>query len=100
MDERTKKATLASLALTLVVMLTVVAVGQAVFAATPEISEDEARTIAEEETGGTAGDVATEKEDGKLVYEVQVETDQGPAEVEIDASTGEVLEVEYGPDDD
>jgi uncharacterized membrane protein YkoI len=100
MDDKTKKATLAALGLTLLVMLTVVAVAQVVFAATPELSEDEARQIAEEETGGVAGDVTTEKEDGTLVYEVQVKTDKGPAEVEIDANTGEVLEVEYGPDDD
>ena len=100
MDERTKKATLASLGLTLLVMLTVVAIAQVVLADTPAISEDDAKRIAEEETGGVAGDVTSEKEDGILVYEVQVETDDGPAEVEIDANTGEVLEVEHGPDDD
>ena len=43
---------------------------------------------------GLAGDVTSEKEDGILVYEVQVETDDGPAEVEIDANTSEVLEVD------
>jgi uncharacterized membrane protein YkoI len=100
MEDKTKKATLAALGLTLLVMLTVIAAAQVVMAADPAISEDEAKAIAEEETGGVAGDVTTEKEDGKLVYEVQVTTDQGPAEVEIDANTGEVLEVEHGPDDD
>ncbi|UCC93208.1 MAG: PepSY domain-containing protein [Thermoplasmata archaeon] len=100
MDEKTKKATLASIALTLLVMLTVVAVAQTVLASSADISEEEAKQIAEEETGGIAGDVTTEKEDGRLVYEVQVETDSGPAEVEIDANTGEVLEVEKGKDND
>ena len=64
------------------------------------ISEEEAIAIAEEHTGGTATDVVVEKEWTKTIYEVTVDTDKGIAEIEIDAETGEVLEVEYGEDDD
>ena len=100
MNKKEKKITLGAGAVALLAMLVLVAIAQGVFAADPKISEDEAKQIAEDETGGTAGDVTTEREDGVLVYEVQCDTDKGPAEVEIDADTGEVLEVEYGPDDD
>ncbi|MHA2232902.1 MAG: PepSY domain-containing protein [Candidatus Hodarchaeales archaeon] len=69
----------------------------------PAISSDEAKRIAEEHTGGTAISVELEREDdglfsGKLIYEVVVQTANGYLEVEIDANTGEVIEVE--PDDD
>ncbi len=100
MDVRTRKQKLAMGALLMAAVLTIIAVAQVVAAASPDISEDEARQIAEEETGGIAGEVTMEKELGKTVYEVQVETDKGPAEVEIDANSGEVLEIEYGKDDD
>ena len=100
MDKKQKKIALASAGTALLVVLLVVAFAQGVFAASPKISEEEAKQIAEEETGGIAGKVTTEKEGFTTVYEVQVETDKGPAEVEIDAETGEVLEVEYGDDDD
>jgi uncharacterized membrane protein YkoI len=74
----------------------------------PKISEDEAKRIAEEYLGGTAISVDLEREDddffggGQLIYEVVVETADGLFEVEIDADTGEVLEVERddGNDDD
>ncbi|MHA2273972.1 MAG: PepSY domain-containing protein [Candidatus Hodarchaeales archaeon] len=74
----------------------------------PKISEDEAKRIAEEYLGGTAISVDLEREDddffggGQLIYEVVVETADGLFEVEIDANTGEVLEVERddGNDDD
>ncbi|MFX0210145.1 MAG: PepSY domain-containing protein [Candidatus Hodarchaeota archaeon] len=69
-----------------------------------QITEEEAKTIAEEHTDGTAISVTLEKEDdflelefGQLIYEVIVETETGKYEVEIDAETGNVLEVE--PDD-
>lgn len=67
----------------------------------PNITSEEAKAIAEEHTGGTAISVTFEKEDdflegefGEMVYEVIVETENGRYEVEINAKTGEVLEVE------
>jgi uncharacterized membrane protein YkoI len=72
----------------------------------PAITEDEAKAIAEEYTGGTAISVDLEREDddlfggGQLVYEVLVQTANGLLEVEIDANTGDVLEVEPADDDD
>ncbi|MFW9917193.1 MAG: PepSY domain-containing protein [Candidatus Thorarchaeota archaeon] len=74
----------------------------------PKLSEDEAKRIAEEHLSGTAISVDLEREDddffgdGQLIYEVVVETANGTFEVEIDANTGDVLEVEPadGIDDD
>lgn len=60
----------------------------------PELSEEEARSIAADHVGGTAQNVALEQEDGP-VYEVTVELDDGTTkEVEVDGMSGEVLEVE------
>lgn len=66
-------------------------------AGSPDISEDEAKAIAEEHLGGEAKSVALEKEGMSMVYEVVVVNDNGAFEVEIDADSGEILEVE--PDD-
>lgn len=60
------------------------------------ISEDEASQAAEQAAGGTAGAVETETEDGTLVYEVKV----GNQEVEVDGSTGQVIEVDDESADD
>lgn len=67
---------------------------------TPPVTTDEARAIAEAATGGTAGEVEQETEDGELFYEVEVETSAGRREVEIRASDGGVVEIEHEDDDD
>lgn len=56
-----------------------------------EISVEQAIEIAESELDGTAHDVELEREHGTLVYSVEI----GNQEVEIDATTGEVLATEF-----
>lgn len=58
------------------------------------VSLDEAIAIAQAEVDGELGTVELEEEDGTLVYEVHI----GDHEVVIDATTGEVIEVEEDDD--
>lgn len=60
------------------------------------ISTDQARQAAEQNTGGTASTIETDDEDGTLVYEVNVENE----EVQVDATSGQVLQVEDDDSDD
>lgn len=55
------------------------------------LSQDEAIAIAEAETGSTAAFVELERENGTVLYSVELEDG---SEVEIDANTGDILEVE------
>lgn len=57
---------------------------------TSQITVERAKRIAETEVGGTISSVLTEQENGGLVYEIQV----GDKEVEVDAQTGAILEIE------
>ena len=67
----------------------------------PPVSEEQAKAIAEEATGGTAVEVESEDEDGELIYEVEVALPGGgTAEVEVRASDGGVAEIESEDDDD
>ena len=40
-------------------------------------------------------EIEKDEDDGLIKYEVELNTDRGEAEVEIDASTGKVLDVEW-----
>lgn len=63
-----------------------------------QLTADEARTAAEAASpGATATDVELEREGSKDVYEVQLDNGM---EVEIDAVTGEILEIELEDDGD
>ncbi|MFQ5979252.1 MAG: PepSY domain-containing protein [Candidatus Heimdallarchaeota archaeon] len=101
-----KKITVSIVLLSLIAVGTFLVIANRTFAnEDPAISSEEAKRIAEEHTGGTAISVELEREDdgpfkSKLIYEVIVETANGNLEVEIDANTGEVLEVESADDDD
>lgn len=66
----------------------------------PKISEEEAKSIAEEYTNGKAIYVELEREIGSWVYEVVVENQTGRWEVEIDADNGKILEVEEDDDNE
>ena len=63
------------------------------------ISVDKAVEIALEQFSGEVDDVELEEEDGRLIYEVEIEKGEDEAEVEIDAYTGEVLVVSIERDD-
>ena len=58
------------------------------------ISQADAIAIAEKAVNGKVVEIEKDEDDGLIKYEVELKTDRGEAEVEIDASTGKVLEVE------
>jgi len=59
------------------------------------ISIDQAMSIALKEVPGSVLGTELEKEDKKLVWEIEILTDEKKTfEVEVDAETGDVLEVE------
>lgn len=62
------------------------------------ITEERAKQIAQNLIPGTVVDFDAEHEDGKLIYDVSIAAQGDIAEVEIDAATGDVLEVEWGED--
>ncbi len=68
--------------------------------ATPNITEEEAKRIAEEEVGGDAKAQSAKLEDDETspYYDVIVKNEDGYWEVEVNADTGAVNEVE-GPSD-
>lgn len=59
------------------------------------ISIEEAKEIALNEIPGTIDEVALDREDGLLVYEIEIKTNNGEAEVEVDAYTGEVVMISW-----
>lgn len=62
---------------------------------TRQISIEEAIQIGREQMPGQVVKVELERKGGRLIYEVDIISTQGPKyEVKIDATTGEVIEVE------
>jgi uncharacterized membrane protein YkoI len=65
------------------------------------ISVDEAKAIALKEVKGTVESVELEKEHGRLVYDVDVNSDDGnKVEIDVDAQSGKVVKVEDDWNDD
>ncbi|HLR52131.1 MAG TPA: PepSY domain-containing protein [Candidatus Avamphibacillus sp.] len=54
----------------------------------------EASEIALNEFSGTITDLELDEEDGRLIYEIEIEDGEQEAEMEIDAHTGEILVIE------
>lgn len=64
------------------------------------LSEEQAVQIALLEIDGDVQEVELEREDGKMVYEIEILNAEGQEfEVEIAADTGAVLEIEAEDDD-
>ncbi len=59
------------------------------------ISQDQAIKIAEEAVNGKMTEIKKDQDDGILQYEVELGTDRGEAEVNVDVTTGKVLKVEF-----
>ena len=59
------------------------------------ITPEKAAEIAAKHVQGTVKKIKLEKEDGVRVYEIKLKSDHGKVEVDIDAYTGEILDVEY-----
>ncbi|WP_410768922.1 PepSY domain-containing protein [Fontibacillus sp. BL9] len=65
-----------------------------------KITSDQASAIAVKQvTGGTVVKVELDYDDGRYVYEAELKTAQGEADVEIDATTGKVYSVDQDFDD-
>jgi uncharacterized membrane protein YkoI len=66
-----------------------------------KISIEQARKTALERVGGTIIEEELEKEDGRIVYSIEIrDTNQKVFDVEVDAKTGEIVKVEEENDDD
>jgi len=64
------------------------------------ITEQEATDIAAKAVGGTVNEMELDEDDNRYVYEFELNTSKGEAEVKVDAVTGKVLEKEYDDDND
>lgn len=62
------------------------------------ISEAEVKKIALQQFSGVIEDIDLEEDNGRLIYEVEIENGDREAEVEIDAYTGEVILIEIDED--
>ena len=62
------------------------------------LTEEEAVNIAQEEFAGKVTDVELDEEDGRRIYEIEIERGEDEATVEIDAYTGKVLKLEIDMD--
>lgn len=60
----------------------------------------EAEEIALSQFSGTITQLELDEDDGRLIYEVEIENGEDEAEVEIDAYTGEILVVSIDRDND
>lgn len=62
------------------------------------ISIEEAKQIALAEFPGKIEDIELDTEDGRLIYEVEIEQGNKEADIEIDAYTGEIIVIEIDED--
>ncbi|MFD2043874.1 PepSY domain-containing protein [Ornithinibacillus salinisoli] len=62
------------------------------------IDTDTAKSIALKEFPGTVTELELDEDDGRLIYEIEIETVSGEAEFEIDAYTGEILVISIDSD--
>lgn len=66
-----------------------------------KITSEQARKIALEKVGGTVIEEELEKEKGKLVYSIEIrDANRKVFDVEVDAKTGAIVNVEEENDDD
>lgn len=65
------------------------------------LTEEQAKAIALETIGsGSVIDFEAEREDGRLIYGITIRAQGDTVEVEVDGLTGDVLEIEWGDDED
>ncbi|WP_338449196.1 PepSY domain-containing protein [Niallia oryzisoli] len=63
------------------------------------ISDTEAIAIAEKAVNGKMTGIKKEHDDGILKYQVELHTNRGEAEVDVNAFTGAVIEIDYDDED-
>ncbi|MGN8644782.1 PepSY domain-containing protein [Gracilibacillus sp. HCP3S3_G5_1] len=64
------------------------------------ISAEEARTIATNEYPGSITDFELDEDDGRYQYEIEIKTDNGEVDLEIDAYTGSIISISKDDFDD
>jgi len=64
------------------------------------ISKERAKEIALDQFSGTVKEIELDEDDGKHVYEIEIENNNGEATMEIDAYTGEVVYIQSEMEDD
>ncbi len=64
------------------------------------ITKEQARQIAVDTVGGKVVEIERDRDDGILIYEVELRTSRGEVELDIDAISGKVLKIDYDDDDD
>lgn len=64
------------------------------------IDVNQAIAIAKSQFNGTVIEAGLDEDDGRLIYEIELENGQEEAEIEVDAYTGEILLIEIDRDDD
>ncbi|PAV30689.1 hypothetical protein CIL05_06195 [Virgibacillus profundi] len=64
------------------------------------IGIEKAEEVALKEFAGTITDLELDEDDGRLVYEIEIENGKKEADFEIDALTGEILEMEIDLEED
>ncbi|GGD20833.1 PepSY domain-containing protein [Pontibacillus salipaludis] len=58
------------------------------------LTEEEAEKIALDEVNGEITEKEAEDEDGTIVFEFNIQTEDGMQEVEVDGMSGEIIEIE------
>lgn len=64
------------------------------------ISLEEAIKIAEKEVDGKVISIEKEHDDGRIKYEIELKTARGEVDVEINATNGKIIEIDYDDDFD
>ncbi|PAV30690.1 hypothetical protein CIL05_06200 [Virgibacillus profundi] len=64
------------------------------------ISKSKAKSIALNQFSGNIEEIELDRDDGRLIYEVEIKNGNKEAEIEIDAYTGKVILVDIDTDDD
>lgn len=64
------------------------------------IDVNQAIAIAKSQFNGTVIEAGLDEDDGRLIYEIELENGQEEVEIEVDAYTGEILLIEIDRDDD
>ena len=58
------------------------------------ITAEKAIEIAEKEVNGKVIEIERDEEDGRLIFEIELKTSSGEAELKLDAITGKILKIE------
>jgi len=64
------------------------------------ITEEDAKAIALQAVSGTITDIEIEREQGYIVYAVELDTSEGETDVKIDMETGKIIKIERDSEDE